>query len=198
MLAHYGFPVSQSFPLRVKAGDIVLFSHNRVHGVIIKVATSSRWNHIGVVMPGHLKPNNLRVLHATTAGVTIHSLAGTLNAWAKNKRVCMAFRRVLDAPTEDLKEIESILTNFYMSIEGRPYGNLGVMMKAVLHTNQESDLSTLFCSELVAACFKELGLLAKDTVSSNYVPGDFAKANFKLLKGSLSPVIKVHRPSDRR
>jgi len=196
MLSHFGIPISHEFPLRVKPGDIALFSHNKVHGVIIKVATSSPWIHVGIVMPATINPNTLRILHATTGGVTVKSLPGTFTSWVTdNKRVCLSFRRILDIPSEDLKQIPCILTNFYLSIDGRPYGTLPTLMKALLHTNQESDLSTLFCSELVAACFKEMGLLSKETVSSNYVPGDFAKTNFKLLKeASFSPIIKVHRP----
>jgi len=198
MLSHFGIPLSQEFPVRVKPGDIALFSHNRAAGVLIKVATSSQWNHVGIIMPGFINSNNLRVLHATTAGVVIHSLSSTFNTWISgNKKVKLAVRRILDIPPELLRTMPTILTNFYINIEGRPYGNFTVIMKALLHTNQESDLSKLFCSELVAASFKEMGFLPKDAVSSNFVPGDFAKSNFKLINATLSTIIKVHRPSDR-
>jgi hypothetical protein len=47
------------------------------------------------------------------------------------------------------------------------------MLKAVLTcVGNKSDLSSLFCSELVAEALKEMGLI--DGNPSNYIPSDFS------------------------
>jgi len=53
------------------------------------------------------------------------------------------------------------------------------LMKSVMKANRTEDLSTVFCSELVAATFKKIGLLPDKTVSSNMLPRDFASGTYK-------------------
>jgi hypothetical protein len=61
----------------------------------------------------------------------------------------------------------------------------------------EEDLSSLFCSELVAESYQVMGLLPagkKDKPSNEYVPADFSKerANvLKMVKGSLGPEVML-------
>jgi len=46
--------------------------------------------------------------------------------------------------------------------------------------NTQEDLSSVFCSELVAAALKAMGLVSESTesrTSNSYIPGDFASAN---------------------
>eukprot|EP00330_Aristerostoma_sp_ATCC50986_P001784 CAMPEP_0114582516 /NCGR_PEP_ID=MMETSP0125-20121206/6474_1 /TAXON_ID=485358 ORGANISM="Aristerostoma sp., Strain ATCC 50986" /NCGR_SAMPLE_ID=MMETSP0125 /ASSEMBLY_ACC=CAM_ASM_000245 /LENGTH=109 /DNA_ID=CAMNT_0001775501 /DNA_START=1381 /DNA_END=1710 /DNA_ORIENTATION=+ len=42
------------------------------------------------------------------------------------------------------------------------------------------DDQTFFCSELVAACYKRIGLLPKEIPSSSYLPGTFSEKKKKL------------------
>jgi len=37
----------------------------------------------------------------------------------------------------------------------------------------EDEDRTFFCSELVAACYKKIGLLPKDISAARYLPGKF-------------------------
>jgi hypothetical protein len=48
------------------------------------------------------------------------------------------------------------------------------------------DLTSLFCSELVAEAYQRLGLLDESTPSNEFTPADFSEAEgLVLLKGQL-------------
>lgn len=52
------------------------------------------------------------------------------------------------------------------------------------------DLTSLFCSELVAEAYQRLGLLSEEKPSNEYTPAEFSeKRQLKLLKGSLGKEI---------
>ena len=54
----------------------------------------------------------------------------------------------------------------------------------------DEDLSSLFCSELVAEAYQRIGLLGDSVPSSEYTPGDFAAhSRLELLSGELGPEI---------
>jgi len=75
---------------------------------------------------------------------------------------------------------------------------------SAIHTNKKEDLSTIFCSELVAAAFKNMGLFEPDTNSNNFVPRDFTSEerldgkDVRLLNGyNLGKEVRFRfRPSD--
>jgi hypothetical protein len=63
---------------------------------------------------------------------------------------------------------------FLISMAKRSYESSRCQLVfSALHSNKAEDLSTVFCSELVAASLKHMGLLAPDTNSNNFVPRDF-------------------------
>ena len=45
------------------------------------------------------------------------------------------------------------------------------------------DLSSVFCSELVAEAYQRLGLLSEEKSSNEYTPGDFSERRMKNLLG---------------
>jgi len=47
------------------------------------------------------------------------------------------------------------------------------LVKSALHRNKDEDLTTIFCSELVAATLKNIGILHPEASSNNFVPRDF-------------------------
>ena len=56
----------------------------------------------------------------------------------------------------------------------------------------EEDLSSLFCSELVAEAYQCLGLLGPSKPSNEYVPADFSsERKLELLRGELLPEVDV-------
>jgi hypothetical protein len=63
---------------------------------------------------------------------------------------------------------------FLISMAKRSYEHSRSQLAfSALHTNKAEDLSTVFCSELVAAAYKHMGLFPADTNSNNFVPRDF-------------------------
>ena len=82
--------------------------------------------------------------------------------------------------------------------QGRPYekSKLELILSTLdiqegflsfLH-NQHEDLSSLFCSELVAAAYQRLGLLGRERISNEYTPDDFTSVrNLQLNFGWLEP-----------
>ena len=58
--------------------------------------------------------------------------------------------------------------------------------------HNEEDISSLFCSELVAEAYQRLGLLSEEKPSNEYTPADFSeKRDIALLAGSLGPEIVI-------
>jgi hypothetical protein len=64
------------------------------------------------------------------------------------------------------------------------------MIRAKFKSNKEEDLSTIFCSELIAACYKHLGLLSQSQNASNFTPKDFANAHVMMNDGELGVIRK--------
>lgn len=88
------------------------------------------------------------------------------------------------------------LSIFRKHMVGTPFEKSRLQMLAsVFHhmilPNRE-DLSSVFCSELVAQCYQELGLLGQDRPSNKYSPADFtAERNLPLIRGKLGPQINI-------
>ena len=66
--------------------------------------------------------------------------------------------------------------------------------------NDKEDLSSLFCSELVAEAYKQMGILDTTKLSSEFTPDDFTSAcdsELMLNFGRLEPEVYVElkRPS---
>ena len=81
-----------------------------------------------------------------------------------------------------------ILNDFRREMRGRPYEeNMLDLVRAAHDYDGEvtsEDLSSLFCSELVAEAFQRMGLLTDDKASDEYTPGDFgAHADLMLRRG---------------
>jgi hypothetical protein len=75
------------------------------------------------------------------------------------------------------------------SLENRPYEKNKIeLIKAAYDGpmgDNDKNLSSLFCSELVAEAYQCLGLLSAEPPSNEYTPKDFAEeANLELLGGA--------------
>jgi hypothetical protein len=87
-------------------------------------------------------------------------------------------------------------------MRGRPYErSTHEMMLSVydgpLGRNRREDLSSLFCSELVAAAYQRMGLLPPDPPSNEYTPKDFCTRRRKRLRllgqATLGPEVYLSR-----
>lgn len=87
------------------------------------------------------------------------------------------------------------LYNFIETVKGRPYKkNPFELIKALTKANATEKLSSIFCSQLVAAAYQVMGLLSRKVCSSNYLPRDLASnSRVKLVKGSLGELMLVPR-----
>ncbi len=105
---------------------------------------------------------------------------------ALNLGAKMAFRRLLLPRTPELR---AELWSFAVGMTGRSYKkSVGQLVQSRWGRNKTDDLSSVFCSELVAAAYKQLGLLGEAVVTCNVLPKDLA-GDFALQRGSLGPLI---------
>jgi hypothetical protein len=86
------------------------------------------------------------------------------------------------------------LMSLRKELADRPYEkNIIELIKSAydgLGGHNVEDLSSIFCSELIAETYQTINLLSENKPSNEYTPADFSeKRNLKLLKGNLSPEI---------
>jgi len=158
-----------------ETGDILLF---KTHGFIpssIRKITSSKYDHIGVVIVKILDGGGREVCFLEASGdrygVSIHKLRSRLQEWyLSDARVC--YRRLCCARDENFRMLTD---SFIEKVQGLKYG--WSIKTMVLNTKDKrpSSKSKFFCSELVTAFYKHLGFIQKYAKSHNYMPGDFAE-----------------------
>ena len=119
----------------------------------------------------------------------------------------VAVRKLAGIPPEKRVELYEELLKFRKEIQGRPYekDKVELILSAIdiqegflsFLRNQHEDLSSLFCSELVAAAYQRMGLLGKEKLSNEYTPDDFCSArNLKLNIGYLEPEVYIELKFD--
>lgn len=86
------------------------------------------------------------------------------------------------------------LMDFRQEVKGRPYeqSKLELIKSAYdgpLGQNEE-DLSSLFCSELIAEAYQRMGFISNDVASNEYTPADFG-GTIGLLDAKLSEIIDM-------
>jgi hypothetical protein len=85
-------------------------------------------------------------------------------------------------------QLKAELWSYAVAMTGRSYKkSVGQLVQSRWGRNKTDDLSSVFCSELVAAALKQLELLPDSLVSANVLPKDLA-GDFPLLRGALSPL----------
>lgn len=182
----------------LKTGDVVLFSGKGGISEWIKWFTGSKWSHVGMVF--RLDQYDSVLLWESTTlsnltdvetgkahrGVQLVGLRERLATYSGEKIAIRALNNPLKSSM--LKKLGS----FRSEMSGRPYeeNKLELLKSAsdIMFENKE-DLSSLFCSELVAEAYQQIGLLSnkkKDKPSNEFTPEDFsteADQTLKLLKG---------------
>lgn len=181
---------------KLNTGDVILFSGKGGISAGIKWATLSRWSHVGmiVVLPEY---DFVTVWESTTLsslvdldtkvphkGVQLVPLSSRMASYDGEVAV-----RQLNGVAFDNDDIINLM-KLRRELAGKEYEkNTIELIKAAydgpLGRNSE-DLSSLFCSELVAEAYQRLGLLSEEKPSNEYTPSDFSeKKQLKLLEGSL-------------
>ncbi|MCC6130175.1 MAG: hypothetical protein IT186_09635 [Acidobacteria bacterium] len=185
----------------IQTGDIILFSGKGGISTGIKWMTNSRWSHVGMAL--RITGWDLVMLWESTTlsnirdvetgeekqGVQLVPLSERLKRYDGAVRVR---HLIVDRDNSMLSKLEA----FRHDMKGRPYEKSKIeLLKAAydgpLGLNQE-DLSSLFCSELVAEAYQRMGLLPNSPHSNEYTPKDFSQEKeLLLLKGRLGPEISL-------
>lgn len=192
MLSHYGDP-QKDLPLRLDAGDLVLVHNTRLITHTVHISTRSQWDHVAMIIKTNAH-DELLLFEATMDGVEAYLLNTALKFYRQNAKV--AIRR---ANVERTEEFNRTLFDFVDEVNGRPYKNDWIqLVRAAYNANEEDDLTSLFCSQLIAAAYQRLGMISMDVRSNNFLPSDFAN-NFQgeLVGASMAPVRKLPSMSKR-
>lgn len=101
----------------------------------------------------------------------------------------VAIRRLTDISEDKRQEMYSELLKFMKEVQGRPYekSKSELILSALdfqeeylsFLRNTKEDLSSLFCSELVAEAYMRMGLWDRSKLSNEYTPDDFASKSDK-------------------
>lgn len=178
----------------LKTGDILLFSGRGPASRLIQIGTGSKWSHVGMVLrddldlimswestmlvkqpsldsgiieTGVMILNLSRRIAEYNGEIAVRPLYAPLNVGQIAKLIEMR-KRVRKVPYE--KNYIELIRSAY---DG-PFG-----------ANKEEDLSSIFCSELIAAYFKLIELLRRDKNSNEYTPRDFSSDEFNHIVGKI-------------
>ena len=187
----------------LRTGDVILFDGRSLVSRLIQLATLSAWSHIGFVMrvPG---ADLIMLLESTLlsstkdidsgkimAGVGLVSLSDRLAA--HEGRACL--RQIQQCSEEDRL---AVALAWREETRGRAYQRIGAgeLLRAAYDgpfgANKE-DLSTVFCSELVAEYHQRLGVLPAEPPSNEYTPANYAAGGMvdRLAPGLFGPEIHL-------
>jgi hypothetical protein len=180
---------------KLQSGDIVLFSGKGGLSTGIKWFTASRWSHLGMVV----RPVDFDVVLLWEAspitdikdiqsgkihkGVRLVALSERIQTYEGEVAI-----RLLDVEREP-KMLEALNT-LRRELKSRPFEkNVIELLKSAWDGplgQNIADLSSLFCSELVAEAYQQMELLSRHKPSNEYTPRDFSEeGRLKLRKGRL-------------
>jgi len=184
---------------KLDTGDIVLFSGKGGISAGIKWFTTSKWSHVGMVV--RLPDWNMVLLWEST---TLSNVADVIDGKAKQGVQLVALSERLrtyggEAAIRRLSvkrtaTMNNALMRLRQEVKGRPYEESKVELVKAAYDGwwgeNTENLSSLFCSELVAEAYQRMGLLSnsKSALPSNeFTPKDFSAAAdpaLKLLKNA--------------
>jgi hypothetical protein len=165
-------------------GDIWLFRGRSLADVAIRTLTNSPVNHVGMVVALDDLPPLL--WHAELGrslpdvwtgerqrGVQLHLLRDAVTTWNARYRQ-RAWVRQLEGTIE--RHHEDRLVETIAHFDGRPFPTMPRLARQWLTARfrrQSSSLETIYCAELVATTYQNMGLLPDRRPASWYDPGRF-------------------------
>jgi hypothetical protein len=180
---------------QLDCGDIVLFSGNSFVSRLIRRFTNSEWSHVGITM--RIYDYDMLMLFESTTLSNVKSMDGTYKKGVQvvplSERIeaydgKVAVRKYLGLVDD---EFVGKMINFRNEVKDLPYekDKLELIKSAYdgLFGQNHEDLSSVFCSELVAECLQYLSVLDKNEVSNEYTPNDFSI----MLKDKYGPIVEV-------
>ena len=176
----------------LKTGDLVLFSGQDKVSRIIRWRTKSDYSHVGMVLNSPDYHDDVTIWEATKpVGVRLTPLSEHV----RNYEGSIVLRRLRNAQLsdEDMKEFKVL----FEELSGRPFEQeipqlIGAAFDLFPEQLTKEDLSSLFCSELVAEAYQALSLLDEYKPSNEYTPADFSdKGKLQLQRGHLGTEIRL-------
>jgi hypothetical protein len=176
---------------QLKTGDVLLFSGKGGISEGIKFFTVSKWSHVGLIykLVDRLDPKGtVFCWESTTLSDLKDAETGKLTKGVQRVELSERLERCFAKGYEiSVRPLNTSLTDdmllalnkFRHEVRGRPYerGKIELLKSAWegwLGENKE-DLSSLFCSELVAEAYQRMGLLEEAPPSNEYTPKDFSQ-----------------------
>ncbi|MEB3702429.1 hypothetical protein Bealeia1_01890 [Candidatus Bealeia paramacronuclearis] len=187
---------------------IALFSGKSAFSRLIKRFTQSDYSHVGVVFSkAGENPDDesaWRFFEATISPKDIilerHFPHVRLSPWTQvvEHYDGSVFLRTFKFENDNTPPSQAV-TQFVEKFNGRPYEkHLTELIRAAYGSNKKVDLSSVFCSELTAEMFMELGLMPPSN-ANNYVPKHFStESSIKLVGASLSREMIVKKAKQSR
>lgn len=164
----------------LKTGDLVFFSGEGFVSNLIKIVTRSQWSHVGMVVRLD-ELDSVLLWESTTLsnaedidgtykhGVQLVSLSDRINLY----RGEVAYRLIdFDRTPEQLSALGALRAE----LKDRPYErSLSELVESAFDwfgPENTPDLSSCFCSEIVAAALQKIGLLSSVKPSNEFTPSD--------------------------
>jgi hypothetical protein len=165
-------------------GDLWLFRGRSVADVAIRTLTNSPVNHVGMVVALDDLPPLL--WHAELGrslpdawtgerqrGVQLHVLADAVHTW-EERYGQRAWTRQLEGTLQ--REHEDRLMEAIARFDGRPFPTTPGLVRQWTTSRvrrRAATMETIYCAELVAATYQQMGLLPSRRPASWYDPGRF-------------------------
>ena len=181
-------------------GDIVLFHGLGWENDIIEVVELSQWTHVAMVVRAPeidypliwestpLQFIEDKAMHKKKAGARLVSLDERM-AVAIEKRLCdrFAVRHLEVVRTEEM--IISLRKFISGKVHELLYPSYWKMLLEFLRgrllKEEKAWANDVFCAELLAETYKQMGLLSHDVPSNSFLPKDFcSKVELSLLNGA--------------
>lgn len=180
----------QDIRSQLKTGDILLFSGKGGISDGIKFFTLSNWSHVGMIyrFDDPLDPlGSIFCWESTTLSDISDADTGKLTKGVQrvelSERLEKCFAKGYQISIRQLSKPLTIdmitrLNAFRHEVSGRPYEKSKIELiksayDGIFGKNNE-DLSSLFCSELVAEAYQHMGLLSESRSSNEFTPKDFS------------------------
>ena len=177
--------------LQLKTGDNVLFQGRGLPSWIIATSTFGPWSHMGkIIRIGE----DVFVLESTKITSKIQGVQlSLLSVRVAQYKGRVAIRRLLDVE-RNLRFLE-IVMEFRKEMKGKLYEqSIWQLMGAALPWRNKRDLTSVFCSEMVAELDIRLGILPSSPPSNEYHPNDYGLGRYvdrHMLKGRLGRPIFI-------
>ncbi len=187
----------------MRTGDIVLFSGSCRVGKLIKVLQRNTWSHIGMIVMDsnydfpclYESTHSDGLIDLDTGKITQGVQMVPFHEKVKVYPGSIGYRRLTNVADQDLNH--QSFSTLKSSLQGKAFERSILQMVKANYDgpfgHNKEDLSSLFCSELIAASYQALGLLPNNDIktSSEYTPSDFSSDKLILSKQATLSEIRV-------